>query len=69
MHESRVEYVPLGSVCLLEQMVSRWHAVALIPICSPLTEDWESWGHLEFDLVYFPKSIRRRNVSNKVPIV
>ena len=53
----------------LEKMESSWHVVSLIPICFPLTENWESWLDVEEDVILFSFGVRRTNVADVIIII
>ena len=69
MHEVDFKCILILIQWTLEQMFLGWHVVALVPICFPLTEDWESWFNLEFDNVIFSLGVRGTNVADVVIIV
>mgnify|MGYP006893297662 CR=1 FL=1 len=50
-------------------MVLWWHVIALVPICFPLSEDWESWFNIKENMVCESLCVGGTNISNIIGIV
>ena len=69
MHEIQFQSMLLGVQGIDEQMLLSWHVVSLVPVCLPLSKDWEPRLNLKRDAIIFPFGVRGTDVSDVVVVV